>query len=116
MFRDHCYGEMCIENKEWLGGIRKSMFDAVKDSRDREHEEVEETGFLTSMHIWFSDERQKMSLFYRISSCVIIDLSINGRCYLMAEKYKALTVFLLRMDNEDVGDWIIVHVNDGMPE
>ncbi len=33
MFRDHCYGEMCIANKEWLNGMRKSMFDAVKGSK-----------------------------------------------------------------------------------
>lgn len=33
MFRDHCYGGMCIANKEWLDGMRKSMFDAVKGSK-----------------------------------------------------------------------------------
>ena len=33
MFRDHCYGGMCIANKEWLNGMRKSMFDAVKGSK-----------------------------------------------------------------------------------
>lgn len=33
MFRDHCYGGICIANKEWLDGMRKSMFDAVKGSK-----------------------------------------------------------------------------------
>lgn len=33
MFRDHCYGGMCIANKEWLNGMRKSMFVAVKGSK-----------------------------------------------------------------------------------
>lgn len=30
MLRDHCYGGMCLANKEWLDGMRKLMFDAVK--------------------------------------------------------------------------------------
>lgn len=34
----------------------------------------------------------------------------------MAEKYKALTNFLSRMDNDEIGDWIVDHVNDGTPE
>ena len=33
MFRDHCYGGMCIANEAWLDGMRKSMFDAVKGSK-----------------------------------------------------------------------------------
>lgn len=33
MFRDHCYGEMCIANREWLDCTRKSMFDALKRSK-----------------------------------------------------------------------------------
>lgn len=38
MFFDHCYGEMCMANKEWLGGMGKSMFDA--SGRNREHEDI----------------------------------------------------------------------------
>lgn len=63
---------------------------------------MEETASLTSLNIRFPDERQKISLFYGTSLCFIMNLSINGRCYLMAEKYKALTDFLPRMDNDDV--------------
>lgn len=33
MFRDHCYGGMCMANKEWLDGMRKPMFDAVKGGK-----------------------------------------------------------------------------------
>ena len=30
MFRDHCYGGMCIADKEWLDSMKQSMFAAVK--------------------------------------------------------------------------------------
>ena len=33
MFRDYCYGGMCIANKKRLDGMRKSVFDAVKGSK-----------------------------------------------------------------------------------
>lgn len=33
MFCDYCYGGICTANKEWLDGMRKSMFDAVKGSK-----------------------------------------------------------------------------------
>lgn len=33
MFRDHCYGGMCMANREWLDGMKKSMFDAVKGNK-----------------------------------------------------------------------------------
>lgn len=33
MFHDHCYGGMCMANKEKLDDMRKSMFDAVKGNK-----------------------------------------------------------------------------------
>ena len=33
MFRDHCYGEMCIANKEWRENMRESMFAMAKGKK-----------------------------------------------------------------------------------
>ena len=33
MFRDHCYGGMCIANKEWRDNMRRSMFEMAKGKK-----------------------------------------------------------------------------------
>ena len=33
MFRDHCYGGMCIANEEWRESMRKSMFEMAKGQK-----------------------------------------------------------------------------------
>lgn len=33
MFRDHCYGGMCIANREWRDNMRRSMFEMAKGKK-----------------------------------------------------------------------------------